>query len=115
MALDPELIGQLRAQVKRAREGNPEAWEDSRKLVAPASVESTLERLRDAVVASSLPPPLQQALASILREAATRISQLPGEALKELTGLPATKAVRALCVLFRVAMPAIVAAPESKP
>lgn len=102
MTLDPQLLIRLKAQLRRSREVDEEAWGRSRKLVTQASLPLTLTRLRERIQASSLPGALRDALLSGLRGAAIDQNP-PGDPLKELTGLPHTKAVRALCVLFGLA------------
>lgn len=104
MALEPQLLAEFRARLKRSRETNQEGWDSSRRLVGPSQVQFTLKRLVAAIHASSLPHELRDALISGLRGGtADRIQVLPGEALKQLTGLSRTKAVRTLCVLFGLA------------
>jgi hypothetical protein len=101
--LDPDLLAGFRARLTASRERNPEAWESSRRLIGQSHVPSTLNRLAAAIQSSSMQVPLRDALLGGLRGgAADRIQDLPADTLKHLTGLPATKAVRALCVLFGV-------------
>lgn len=102
MALDPQLLADFRARLAESRESNQGAWESSRRLVGQAHVQATLKRLAEAIGSSlSLEAPLRDALLSAIRGGTVdRVQSLQGEALKELTGLPATKAVRALCMLF---------------
>lgn len=101
MPLDPTLLADFRARLAEAREGDQEAWESSRRLVGRSHLHATLKRLADAIHSSSLPAPLRDALLSALGGGtAERVQSLPGEALKQLTGLPATKAVRVLCLFF---------------
>ena len=104
MGLDPRLVAEFRGQLNRSRETNQEAWNLSRRLVGPSNLEATLKRLADAIRASSLPPSVRDALLGGLRDgSADRMQALPGDALRQLTGLSPTKAVRALCVLFGLA------------
>lgn len=101
MAVDSELLTPFKEQLKRSREADQDGWDGSRRLVAQPTVRSTLKRLAEAIQAASLHPVLRDALLAAIREgSADRIQDLPAELLKQLTGLPATKAVRALCVLF---------------
>ncbi|MBI5410470.1 MAG: hypothetical protein HZA21_00600 [Nitrospirae bacterium] len=105
MALGPQLSASLladfRARLRESREENPEAWEASSRLVGQANLQATLKRLVAAIQASSFSPSLQEVLLAGLRGGVVeRIQELPAEQLKQLTGLPATKAVRSLCVLF---------------
>lgn len=102
--LDATLLTEFKAQLTRSRLERPEAWESSSRLVGQAHLRATLPRLVAAIQASSLPPPLRQALLAALHDGSVeRVQNLSADRLKHLTGLPATKAVRALCVLFDVA------------
>jgi hypothetical protein len=101
MGPDPELIAAFRRQLQESRDADEDAWARSRHCVAAAAVDKTLRQLVEAIAASSLPAPLQDALTSGLR-GGHRPHAHQGELLKQVTGLPPTKAVRALCVLFGV-------------
>lgn len=113
--LDPHLLAEFRTTLKRTREADPEAWEASRRLVGQVTLQFTLSKLAAAVQRSaSLSLPLQQALLDSLHGGgAEGARSLPGERLKHLTGLPPTKAVRALCVFFGVVQGARPSAPVS--
>ncbi|HKW86966.1 MAG TPA: hypothetical protein VJM82_07840 [Nitrospiraceae bacterium] len=102
---DPKLLSEFRERLTRCREANRDTWESSRHLVGRSHVQTTLKRLTAAVEASSsLPSALRNQLIDVLhKRTANRIQQLPGERLRQLTGLPPTKAVRALCILFGLA------------
>jgi hypothetical protein len=103
MPLDPTGLADFRARLAEARERNQGAWEASRRLVGRSRLQASLKRLADAIRSSSLPAPLREGLlGAISGGSADRVQSLPGEALKQLTGLPATKAVRALCLFFEV-------------
>src|SRR5881409_585858 len=104
MGLDPRLVAEFRGRLNRSRETNQEAWDLSRRLVRPSSLQATLKQLAEAIRASSLPPSVRDALLSGLCDGtADRMQALPGDTLRQLTGLSPTKAVRALCVLFGLA------------
>jgi len=104
MGLDPRLVAEFRGRLNRSRETNQEAWDLSRRLVRPSNLQATLKQLAEAIRASSLPPSVRDALLRGLCEGtADRMQALPGDALRQLTGLSPTKAVRALCVLFGLA------------
>jgi hypothetical protein len=61
----------------------------------------TLRRLLEELDRVELPVPVRESLsAALLGGRADRIQDLPAPRLKELTGLPPTKALRALCVWF---------------
>ncbi|MDE3224991.1 MAG: hypothetical protein KGN30_06215 [Nitrospirota bacterium] len=97
------LLADFKARLARCRADQPEAWEASSRLVGRACLRTTMSRLISAIQASSFPPSLRNALIAGLRGgSAERIQDLAADELKHLTGLPATKAVRALCVLFGI-------------
>ncbi|MEW6542666.1 MAG: hypothetical protein AB1411_03550 [Nitrospirota bacterium] len=101
MTLDPQLLAEFRAKLAQARDADPAAWEASRRLVSQPMVQATLTRLAEAVRTSSLAAPLRDALLQGLSQGqADRIQSLSGDALKLMTGLPPTKAIRSLCLLF---------------
>jgi hypothetical protein len=102
--LDAALLTEFKAQLTRSRIERPEAWESSSRLVGQAHLRTTLPRLVSAIQASSFPPSLREALLAGLQSGSVeRVQDLSADRLKHLTGLPATKAVRALCVLFKIA------------
>lgn len=85
------------------READRNAWEASRKLVAPQQLTETLAQLVQAIHESSLSSSLQALLMKGLGEGRSQRTQdLDSCILKELTGLPTTKALRALCVVFSI-------------
>jgi hypothetical protein len=99
--IQPHERSQFKDRLRQARESDGLAWERSRCLVRAQELPTTLKRLCSAIRDSSLPPTLSEALLKCLPDPeGTRIRDLPADRLKELTGLPATKALRALCVLF---------------
>ncbi|MGH7205932.1 MAG: hypothetical protein ACREI2_06950 [Nitrospiraceae bacterium] len=112
---DPKLLSEFRERLTQCREAKQDAWEASRNLIGQPKVQTTLKQLTAAIEASSsLPAALRNQLVDVLREGtANRIQELPGERLRQLTGLPPTKAVRALCVLFGLAHHESSAAPVS--
>jgi hypothetical protein len=101
MAIDPQRCTHFKAEVYRAKESNPKAWESSTKLVGRSSLAQTLHRLVQAVQASDQPADVKALLMQGLAGgSAGGVPDVQGEPLKQLTGLPTTKAVRALCLLF---------------
>ncbi len=101
MDREPNTLADFRRQVTHLRTAEDTRWDASRKLVDASHIRRTLDQLAIAVQQSSLPAPLKETVVRALgRGFAGRIEDLPGEQLKELTGFPPTKAVRALCVLF---------------
>ena len=103
MNLVPQELAAFRRQVSGLRQAQEEGWEASRRLVEPRELQTTLQSLREAVSASAWSSPLKEAVLRALGGAqVTRAQELPGEPLKQLTGLPPTKAVRALCLLLKL-------------
>ena len=101
MAIDTQQWAQFKAEVHQAKASNRQAWESSTKLVGHASIAETLNRLRQAIQASDQPGDLKECLMQSLPvESSGGIPRGQGASLKQLTGLPTTKAVRALCMLF---------------
>ncbi|HKN85790.1 MAG TPA: hypothetical protein VJV04_02915 [Nitrospiraceae bacterium] len=114
MNIDPQRAAQFKAALQQAKDSNREAWESSTKLVGHASIAATLHRLVQAIQVSDQPADLKDMLMRSLSERlGGTIQQTQGESLKQLTGLPTTKAVRALCLLFGLAGPAKNSAPCS--
>lgn len=100
MSLDSEQLAAFRYQVLALRTSH-EGWEASRRLVDETHLPATLQQLIDAAAKSSLPTSIKHMIGRVLGHAAVRrVKDLPGEELRHLTGLPPTKAVRALCLLF---------------
>jgi hypothetical protein len=101
MPLDPETLAGFRAQLADRLSRDRAEWHESRHLVAPGHFRRTLDRLIAAIETSSYAQPLRMALGEALRAGTTaRVQDLPGAPLKQLTGLPPSKAIRALCLLF---------------
>ena len=115
MPLESTLLSQFKEQLKQAREANEAAWAFSRTLVTQSSLATTLRKLVEAIEHSSVPGPLREALiVSLKLEAAAYKPPLHGPALKHLTGLPTTKAIRALCILFGLALAVANGAPMAR-
>lgn len=103
MGRDPSLPFELKAQLHQAR-ADKAAWERSRKLVSPVQAGETIARLTTAIQQSSIPDPLRESLMQALEmNEHNEPKAQGGEILKRLTGLPPTKALRALCILFGLA------------
>lgn len=101
MALDAHLARSFRDRLKQLRAASPQGWEASRRLLVRSHVESTLKRLRSAVLGSTLPMPLREAvLAALPSDTSRHAHDRSGEPLSGLTGLPPGKALRALCLEF---------------
>ena len=103
MMTDPDILVAFRKQVSAARSSDAIPWDNSRHLVHPTQWSTTRPFLLQAVADSAFPE-------GVKRHLVTTLSQIDrpadsdrfGKALKQLTGLPPTKALRALCVLFKV-------------
>ncbi len=97
-AMPPE---ELRRRLKDLRTTAPREWEASRRLVAGEEISTTFDRLRDAIV-QALPASTwrDELLTALSPQHAGKGPDGPGETLRRLTGLPTTKALRALCIFF---------------
>jgi len=114
MIIDFQRVAQFKAALQKAKDSNRAAWESSTKLVGHASIDATLTRLAQAIQASDQSTELKEMLVrSLPGQLSGTIHQAQGRSLKQLTGLPTTKAVRALCLLFGLAGPAKDSAPCS--
>ena len=97
-----DAVSQFRHHVKQAKEENALGWELTRKLVEPSSLASTLQQLTERIQKSNCPASIQEMLLSAWTppEETAPKKNLKAGLLKELTGFPPTKAVRALCLNF---------------
>jgi hypothetical protein len=103
MSSTAQILADFRSQVTQLLQERDTEWEASRKLVEAKQLTATLKRLIEEAHRVDLPVIIQDAITLALGNSeAARIQDLPGPRLKELTGLPPTKAVRALCVWFGV-------------
>jgi len=104
MALNQQAVTDFRKRLREVVETDREAWAASRRLVDPSLASGTIQRLEAAVAGSALDPGIREKLLLLLsqgREAG--LKTIPSEALRELTGLNPTKAIRNLCLLLGVA------------
>jgi hypothetical protein len=98
-----QVLANFRSQVTQLLQECDKEWEASRKLVGATQLTATLKRLVEEARRVDVPVVIRDAITLALGNSeATRIQDLPGSRLKELTGLPPTKAIRALCVWFGV-------------
>ncbi len=105
MHVDPHILAAFRRQVTSARSSDSTSWDASRNLVKPGQWPTTLTALLEAVETSTLPNEIKRSLIATLPQTHTAAENpSSGDALKQLTGLPPTKALRALCVLLGVHM-----------
>ena len=96
-----QVLADFRSQVTQLLQERDKEWEASRKLVETKQLTATLKRLIEEAHRVDLPHIIRDAITLALGNSeAIRIQDLSGPRLKELTGLPPTKAVRALCVWF---------------
>ncbi len=103
MSVDPDSLAAFRKQITSARSHDAPAWEASRQLVNRANWPATRKTLIEAIKTSSAPNGLKQGLVAALppdQETTDRNSC--ADLLKQFTGLPPAKALRALCVFFGV-------------
>nr|MBA2485226.1 hypothetical protein [Nitrospira sp.] len=101
MNVDPGILAAFRRQVTTIRSLDATSWDASRHLVTPSHWPTTLKALIEAIETSAFPDAIKHSLgASLAQEQARSGAPSCGEALRHLTGLPPTKALRALCVLF---------------
>ena len=109
----PQDPAHFRRLLQESKSADPAAWESAKKLAHRSRLEHTLARLVERIRHSPLPGTLRDGLVAVLNPASAEgIDQVR---LKELTGLPPTKAIRALCVYFALAReeaPASGPAPE---
>ena len=109
MAIEPHQSAAFRKQIAAARSADPTAWDASRHLVHPAAWPTTRDQLIAAIAASTVPDDIKHSLmAAFTSDQGATDRTFSTDVLKELTGLPATKGLRALCVFFglRVNSPA---------
>jgi hypothetical protein len=103
MSAHYQVLADFRSQVTKLLQERDVQWEASRRMVEAARLQSTLMRLLDAARRGDVAVPVRDAIEVALNSGtATSLRDLPAPRLKELTGLPPTKAVRALCVWFDV-------------
>ena len=92
-------ISGFRARIKEIRESSPRHWEASRKLMAPDSLATTLPVLIQSIQQAELVPSLRKQLIDVVQQFGQHIkTREMHQVLKELTGLPPSKALRALMV-----------------
>ena len=98
-----QVLADFRSQVTQLLQERDKEWEASRKLVEAKQLKATLKRVIDEAHRVDLPVIIRDAITLALGNSETAsIQNLPGPRLKELTGLPPTKAIRALCVWFGI-------------
>jgi len=89
----------FRKQIQETRESYPYHWEASRKLMASECLPATLSALIQYIQSAPLAPSLEERLIeSVQQFGQQKPPRHVHQTLKELTGLPPSKAVRALVV-----------------
>ena len=92
-------IQEFRIQIKAMRESSPQHWEASRKLMASDSLAATLQVLLQTIQQAELMPSLRKRLIEVVQQFGRQVKTREiHQALKELTGFPPSKAIRALIV-----------------
>ena len=90
---------EFRRQIKALRESSPEWWEASRKLMTPESWAASLPILLQSIQDAGLNPLDDKRLIDAVQQFGQQIKTKDGnQTLKELTGFPPSKALRALLV-----------------
>jgi hypothetical protein len=108
MTSHDQLLAAFRSQITRGIQDRDKEWEASRRLLDASRLADTLRRLIESVRVSELPPAVEESLVTALKQGkAERIQDLSGPELKMVTGLPPSKALRALCVHFGVVPPSV--------
>ena len=108
MTSDEQLLAEFRAQLTKHVQQRDKAWENSRRLVDASRFADTITRLLERVRSAGLPPAVQHSLLEALHQgSAQRAQELSASRLKIVTGLPPSKALRALCVYFDIAEPSV--------
>jgi hypothetical protein len=101
MSVHAQSLADFRSQVTKLLQERDHQWEASRRLVGAGQLPTTLKRLMAEADRVELPTAVRDTISAALQGGLVeRIQDLPGPRLKELTGLPPTKALRALCVWF---------------
>ncbi len=97
----PQTPAQFRAHLQTCKQTDPDAWEQTRKLVHPSQLADTVGQLTERIQRSALPDTWRERLVAGLATPRAPASGTAGEnTLKAFTGLPHTKAIRSLCLYF---------------
>ncbi len=100
------ILADFRSQVTKLLHEREQEWEASRRLVGSGQLAQTIQRLLEQAQRADIPTLVRDCIGIALNQGSVgRIQDLPGPRLKELTGLPPTKALRALCVWFDLVQP----------
>lgn len=102
-SLDQDALSQFRQQVKQAKHDDAIGWDLTRKLVEAHSLQATLQQLAERIgQKGSCSPSIQEKLLAALSTQSFGAKTINAGTLKEFTGLPPTKALRALCLYFNL-------------
>jgi hypothetical protein len=113
--MDDHWVGfaQFRERIKASRDSNPHHWEASRKLMIPETLQTMVPALIERIQKASLGPDLRERLIDALQQFSQPAGSKEGNRiLKDLTGFPPSKAVRALLVWGILAVDGGVEKPE---
>ena len=103
LPLPPQVLAEFKQQLRLSREQLPDTWEGSRRLVGKELLPATISQLIAALQTSDLDKVLKEKLIVSLEDlTASGLASRHSEGLKRFTGLPTSKALRALCVLLKV-------------
>ena len=95
----PVNIEGFRQELKSCKARNAEQWAASRAYLTAETLQSTIAQLTSHIQASSLEALVKNRLVDVLAQyGQDSKNQATNQALKELTGFPPSKAVRALIV-----------------
>jgi hypothetical protein len=113
--MDEQRLGfaAFRERIKASRESNPHHWEASRELMIPETFQTMLPALIQHIQEASLDHDLRERLIDALEQFSQPTGSKKGnQVLKDLTGFPPSKAVRALMVWGILAVDRGVEKPE---
>lgn len=113
--MDDHWVGfaEFRERIKASRDSNPHHWEASRKLMIPETLQAMVPALIQRIQRASLGPDLRERLIDALQQFSQPAGSKEGNRiLKDLTGFPPSKAVRALLVWGILAVDGGVEKPE---
>src|SRR5437868_13914801 len=93
---------QVRHLVSRRARHSSAQWDASRHLIEQEAFPATLQQFRELLDKHSLPGSIKDCLRLLLQPETRRAQDLDRTLLKKLTGLPPSKAFRALCLHFEL-------------
>lgn len=97
-------IATFRQTIQHAREQDPLGWEATRKFVGQHRLHTTRSELADRIMQASLTGHVRGLLLQAIgfTESDQPSAIVQSGILKQLTGLPTSKAIRALCLYFQI-------------